>query len=72
MGSLEKYFEKFRKNIVGIDQKFQSPYGEQENYLWRLDCQWKIICTQLKIKLPILLVRLLAIHIPKPAKQEFE
>ena len=30
MGSLEKYFEKFRNKIVGINQKFQSPYGEQE------------------------------------------
>ena len=33
MGSLEKYFEKFRKNIVGIDQKFETPYGKQKiNY----------------------------------------
>jgi selenocysteine lyase/cysteine desulfurase len=30
MSNLEKYFEKFRKNIVGIDQTFQSPYGEQK------------------------------------------
>jgi selenocysteine lyase/cysteine desulfurase len=30
MGYLEKYFEKFRKNIIGIDQTFQSPYGEQK------------------------------------------
>ena len=28
--SLEKYFEKFRKNIVGIHQTFQSPFGEQK------------------------------------------
>ena len=27
---LEQYFEQFRKNIVGIHQKFQSPYGEKE------------------------------------------
>ena len=27
MNSLEQYFEKFRKNIVGIDQEFESPYG---------------------------------------------
>ena len=27
MSSLEKYFEKFRKNIIGIDQEFESPYG---------------------------------------------
>ncbi|MFP4469545.1 MAG: aminotransferase class V-fold PLP-dependent enzyme [Bacteroidales bacterium] len=26
----EKYFHKFRKNIVGIDQVFKSPYGEQK------------------------------------------
>ena len=30
MGELEKYFEKFRKNIVGINQTFVSPYGEQK------------------------------------------
>ena len=28
--SLEKYFNQFRAHIVGIDQKFQSPYGEQD------------------------------------------
>lgn len=28
--SLEKYFQKFRNNIVGIGQKFESPFGEQE------------------------------------------
>ncbi len=30
MGSLEKYFEQFRKNIIGIDQKFTTPYGEKD------------------------------------------
>ncbi len=30
MESLEKYFEKFRKNIVGIDASFKSPYGIQK------------------------------------------
>lgn len=30
MHNLEKYFQKFRNNIVGIDQTFQSPYGEQK------------------------------------------
>ncbi len=30
MRDLEKYFEKFRKNIIGIDQTFISPYGEQK------------------------------------------
>ncbi len=30
MHSLEKYFERFRKNIVGIDQEFESPYGKQK------------------------------------------
>ena len=30
MSSLEKYFEKFRKNIVGIDQEFTTPYGTQK------------------------------------------
>ena len=28
-GSLEKYFNKFRENIVGIDQTYTSPFGEQ-------------------------------------------
>ena len=27
---LEVYFEKYRKNIVGIDQTFLSPYGEKK------------------------------------------
>ena len=30
MSSLEKYFDKFRENIVGIDQEFDSPYGKQK------------------------------------------
>ncbi len=30
MDSLEKYFEPFRKNIIGIDQTFNSPYGEKK------------------------------------------
>ncbi len=30
MSDLEKYFEKFRKNIIGINQTFISPYGEQK------------------------------------------
>ncbi len=30
MDSLEKYFEQFRKNIVGIDSTFESPYGTQK------------------------------------------
>ncbi len=35
--SLEKYFEPFRNNIVGIDQDFDSPFGRKKNYLYRLD-----------------------------------
>ena len=27
---LEQYFDKFRRNIVGIDQTFQTPYGEKK------------------------------------------
>ena len=27
---LEHYFNQFRENIVGINQTFQSPYGEQK------------------------------------------
>lgn len=30
MSSLEKHFKKFRKNIVGINQKFTSPYGKKK------------------------------------------
>ena len=28
--SLEKYFSKFRKNIVGINTTFKTPYGEKK------------------------------------------
>lgn len=28
--NLEQYFELFRKNIIGIEQKFDSPYGKKE------------------------------------------
>ena len=27
---LENYFQQFRKNIIGIDQEFESPYGKQK------------------------------------------
>ena len=27
---LESYFQQFRKHIVGIDQTFESPYGEKK------------------------------------------
>jgi len=27
---LEHYFQQFRKNIIGIDQEFESPYGKQK------------------------------------------
>ncbi len=30
MKELEKHFEKFRNNIIGIDQTFNSPFGEQK------------------------------------------
>ena len=30
MTALEKYFQKFRKNIIGIGKTFTSPYGEKE------------------------------------------
>ena len=29
MSELEKYFKKFRKNIVGNEHRFETPYGEQ-------------------------------------------
>ena len=28
--SLEKYFEKFRKEIIGIDETFETPFGVQK------------------------------------------
>ena len=28
--NLEKYFSKFRKNIIGIDAEFETPYGKQK------------------------------------------
>lgn len=30
ISELENYFQKFRNNIIGVDQTFQSPYGEQK------------------------------------------
>ncbi|MCP4443415.1 MAG: aminotransferase class V-fold PLP-dependent enzyme [Aureispira sp.] len=30
LNSLETYFQKFRKNVIGIDQTFQSNFGEQK------------------------------------------
>ena len=30
MSSLEKYFKQFRKNIIGINQEFDSPYGKKK------------------------------------------
>jgi len=30
MSDLEKYFDKFRSNIVGVDATFESPYGTQK------------------------------------------
>ena len=28
--ALEQYFQQFRKNIIGIDQEFESPYGKKQ------------------------------------------
>ena len=30
MSTMEKYFSRFRKNIVGIDSTFNSPYGKKK------------------------------------------
>ena len=27
---LEQYFQQFRDNIIGIEQEFESPYGQQK------------------------------------------
>lgn len=33
MSALEKYFQQFRENIVGLDEEFESPYGKKKiNY----------------------------------------
>ena len=40
---LELYFQKFRKNIIGIDQEFSSPYGSKKNHLYRLDGEWSFV-----------------------------
>ena len=29
MESLEKYFDKFRKNIIGIDKEYDTSYGKK-------------------------------------------
>ena len=29
---LECYFEEFRKDIIGINQSFQSPFGEKKSF----------------------------------------
>ena len=39
--SLEQYFTTFRRNIIGIDQEFVSPFGRKKNYLCRLDSKWQ-------------------------------
>ena len=30
MSKLEKHFDKFRKNTIGNDQYFDTPYGKQK------------------------------------------
>src|SRR3989344_6834547 len=39
--SLEEYFKPFRKNIVGINQTFQTPYGRQviHYFDWTASCR---------------------------------
>lgn len=32
MDSLESYFQRFRRHIIGIDQEFDTPYGRQKIY----------------------------------------
>ena len=41
---LETYFDKFRKNIVGVDQSFETPYGMKKMIytLEYLKWEWKI------------------------------
>ena len=36
MSNLEQYFQQFRKHIIGKDQTFMSPYGEQKI----IYCDW--------------------------------
>ena len=30
ISALEQYFDTFRKNIIGIDQEFETPYGRKK------------------------------------------
>jgi hypothetical protein len=39
---LEQYFQQFRKNIIGINQDFNSPYGQNKLSI-QLDSQWSFI-----------------------------
>ena len=32
----EKYFERFRRNIIGIDQEYSTPYGQKKI----IYCDW--------------------------------
>ncbi len=43
MTHLEKYFETYRKEIVGINNSFNSPYGIKKLDLCRLGCKWKTL-----------------------------
>jgi hypothetical protein len=43
--ALEKTFAHFRRGIIGIDQTFPSPYGEQKLLYRRLDGEWPSLCT---------------------------
>jgi hypothetical protein len=70
MRHLEKYFENFRKNIIGIDQTFQSPYGEQKIIYGDWIASGRLYKPNRRIKLPILSGRLWATPTPKPAKPE--
>ena len=33
MNDLEKHFDRFRKNIIGIDEYFSGPYGRKKLYI---------------------------------------
>lgn len=36
MSSEEKYFERFRRNIIGIEQEYSTPYGQKKI----IYCDW--------------------------------
>jgi hypothetical protein len=67
----EKYFEKFRKNIIGIDQTFVSPYGIQKLIYADWIASGRLYGPMSKPFRRSLALLLLATPILRPAKQGY-